>query len=69
MSLLNGRKKLPPSRVVPLPEKYPNGHAVKSKKLEDLERMIPFLPPESQQFYNDLLTSVPRDTSNDSDDD
>ena len=69
VSLLKGRKKLPPSRVVPLPEKYPNGHAVKSKKLEDLERMIPFLPPESRQFYNDLLTSVPRDTSNDSDDD
>ena len=68
VSLLKGRKKLPPSRVVALPEKYPNGHPIKSKKLEDLEKMIPFLPPESRQFYLDLLASVPYDTSNDSED-
>ena len=50
VSLLKGRR-LPPSCVVALPEKYPNGHAINSKKLEDLEKMIPFLPPENRQFY------------------
>ena len=69
VSLLKGRKRLPPSCVVSLPEKYPNGHAIKSKKLEDLEKMIPFLPPENRQFYLDLVDSVPHDPSNDSDDD
>ena len=69
VSLLKGRKRSPPSRVVALPGKYPNGHAIKSKKLEDLEKMIPFLPTENRQFYLDLLASVPRDPSDDSDDD
>ena len=69
VSLLKGRKRSPPSRVVALLEKYPNGHAIKSKKLEELEKMIPFLPTENRQFYLDLLASVPRDPSDDSDDD
>ena len=56
LSLLKGRKKLPPSLPVTLPEKYPNGHSIKSKKLEDLQKMIPFLPQESRQYYFDLFS-------------
>ena len=59
VSLLKGRKRLLPSIVVALPVKYPNGHPIKSKKLEDLEQMIPFIPQENRQFYLDLLGSVP----------
>lgn len=59
VSLLKGRKKLPPSLDVDLPEKYPNGHSIKPKKLEDLQKMIPFLPEENRQFYHDLLAREP----------
>ncbi len=69
VSLLKGRKRLPPSPAVSLPEKYPNGHPIKPKKLDDLKRMIPFLPPEYRQFYLDLFATAPRDNSGDSSDD
>ena len=55
--LLKGRKKQPPSETV-LELKYPQGHAIKTKKLDDLKRMLPFLPEEHRKFYTDL-----RDTS------
>lgn len=69
VSLLKGRKRLPPSSTVYLPEKYPNGHPIKAKKLDDLENMVPFLPPKYRQFYLDLLAATPRDNSVDSSDD
>ena len=50
-------KKQPPSETV-LELKYPQGHAIKTKKLDDLKRMLPFLPEEHRKFYTDL-----RDTS------
>ena len=69
MSLLKGRKRLPPSSTMYLPEKYLNGHPIKAKKLDDLENMVPFLPPKYRQFYLDLLAATPRDNSVDSSDD
>jgi len=53
LNLLTGRKKLQPSYDVTLPLKYPNGHQIKREKLQDLKRMIPFLPAEHRQFYGD----------------
>ena len=71
VSLLKGRKKSPPSTKISVPEKYPKGHSIKQKKLDDLQKMIPFLPQESRQFYFDLLakasnTSEELDQSSDS---
>ena len=51
--LLKGRKKHPPSQTI-LETKYPQGHAIKTKKLDDLKRMLPFLPEEHRKFYTDL---------------
>ncbi len=68
MSLLKGRKKLPPSLAATFPEKYPGGHGIKPKKLEDLQRMLPFIPQESRQFYLDLFARRPPSTSGDSSD-
>ena len=64
-----GRKRLPPSTSLSLPQKYPNGHSSKPKKLEDLHNMIPFLPTEHRQFYLDLYSNAPRRTSGESSDD
>ncbi len=61
-SLLKGRKRLPPSPAVTLPEKYPNGHPMKPKKLD-------LIPPEHRQFYLDLFATAPRGNSGDSSDD
>ena len=66
VSLRKGRKKLPPSHVFSLPEKYPNGHPIKARKLDDLRQMIPFLLPEYRQYYMDLCDHAP--ASMDSDD-
>ena len=41
-----------------LPEKYPNGHAVKTKKIEDLVKMIPYIPTEHCHFYEVLQEHV-----------
>ena len=59
VSLRKGRKKLPPSHVFSLPEKYPNGHPIKARKLDDLRQMIPFLLPEYRQYYMDLCDHAP----------
>ena len=53
LNLLKGRKKLQPSYDANLPLTYPTGHQIKRKKVEDLKRMIPFLPAEHRQFYMD----------------
>ena len=39
VTLLKGRKRTQPTVDLCLPEKYPNGHVVKTKKIEDLVKM------------------------------
>ena len=34
--------------------KYPNGHPLNPKKVQDLQKMTPFVPDEHKQFYTDL---------------
>lgn len=68
LSLLKGRKKLPPLLPTTLLMKYPCGHSIKPKKLEDLRKMIPFLPVENRQFYFDLLDREPPEISRESED-
>jgi len=57
-SKLKGRKKLQLSYDVNLPLKYPNGHQIKREKVQDLKRMILFLPAEHRQGGNsDIIDS------------
>jgi len=42
----------------PCLEKYPDGHPVKTKNIEDLKKMIPYIPTEHRQFYKDLRDHV-----------
>ena len=65
VSLLKGRRKEPPNICIPLRCKYPEGHPIKSKKIKDLQKMIPFIPVEHRHFYEDL-SSLPS-TENGSD--
>ena len=69
VNLLKERKKLQPSYDANLPLKYPNGHRIKKKKVDDLKRMIPYLPTEHRRFYLDLEAchgeSDPTDNDND----
>ena len=58
VTLLKGRKKTQPTVDLCLPEKYPNGHAVKTKKIEDLVKMIPYIPMEHRHFYEVLQEHV-----------
>ena len=44
VSLLKGRKKTQPD--VSLSVLYPNGHGVKPKKVDDLQKMLPYMPEE-----------------------
>ena len=67
VSLLKGRKKTKPSATISLPVKYPLGHPLKPKKIEDLKKMIPFLPEEYKQFYRDLAEH-PQGDDSDADD-
>ena len=54
LSLLKGRQKTRPNVDVSLPCMHPNGHAINPKKIADLQKMVPYLPPEHRQFYLDL---------------
>lgn len=58
VSLLKGRKKTSPNTDLSLPKKYPDGHPVKTKKIEDIKKMIPYIPTEHHQFYEDLRDHV-----------
>ena len=51
VNLLKRRKKTQP---VSLPIKYPNRHPILLTKIQDLKKMIPFIPDEYKQFYIDL---------------
>ena len=54
VNLLKGREKTQPSTSILFPIKYPDGHPLKPKKIQDLQRMVPFLPEEHRQFYINL---------------
>ena len=58
VSLLKGRKKTLPAVDLFLPEKYPDGHAIKRKKIEDLVKMVPYIPMEHRHFYDALQEHV-----------
>ena len=63
VSLLKGRKKLPPSKSISLPIKYLEGHPINPKKLENLQSMLPFLPPDQRGFYLELIANSPQERS------
>ena len=52
--ILKGRKKVAPLKEINVPISYPNGHPINPKKVADLQKMIPFLPPQCRDFYNSL---------------
>jgi hypothetical protein len=49
--ILKGRKKVAPPKAINVPTIYPEGHPVNPKKVADLQKMIPFIPPH---FYSSL---------------
>ena len=60
--ILKGRSKLPP------PADIAGGHPIKSKKIADLQKMIPFFPPPCQEFYSSLADHPVSSGSDDQDD-
>ena len=52
--ILKGRKKVAPLKEINVPISYPNGHPLNPKKVADLQKMIPFLPPQCRDLYNSL---------------
>ena len=63
--ILKGRKKLPPPIDMAFPVKYPDGHPLNPKKVNDLQSMIPYLPPASREYYASLKDHVVSTESND----
>jgi len=37
---------------ISVPLSYPDGHPVNPKKIADLQKMIPYLPPPRRDFYS-----------------
>ena len=56
VSLLKGRKKTQSDVSLAMPVLYPNGHGVKPKKVDDLQKMLPYMPDEHRSFYEDMST-------------
>ena len=54
VSLLKGRKKTQSDVSLAMPVLYPNGHGVKPKKVDDLQKMLPYMPEEHRSFYEDI---------------
>ena len=49
-----------------VPTLYPDGHSVNPKKVADLQKMIPFIPPQFRDFYSSLVDHpVTSSTDND----
>ena len=69
VSLLKGRQKKQPSKSLCFPSKYPHGRPLKPSKIDDLQKMVPFLPVEYRQFYIDLASQPGSTNDSDSDSD
>ena len=54
--LLKGRKKNQSDVSLAVPVLYTNGHGVKPKKVDDLQKMLPYMPDEHRSFYEDMST-------------
>lgn len=52
--ILKGHKKVAPPKVIDVPISYSDGHPVNPNKFADLQKMIPFLPPQCRDFYTSL---------------
>ena len=64
--ILKGHHKLLPPGQIPFPIMYPNGHSINSKKIADLQKMVPYLPSLPRDFYTLLKDHlVCNDNTND----
>ena len=61
------KEKMLPSTSVSLPIKYPHGCSIKKNKVQDLKKVVPFLPEEYKLFYIDLSEPSDSEDSEDSD--
>ena len=43
--ILKGRKKVAPPKAMNVPTLHPDSHTINPKKVADLQKMIPFIPP------------------------
>ena len=48
-------RKVAPPKAINIPTLYPDGHSVNPKKVADLQKMIPFIPPQFRDFYSSLV--------------
>jgi len=64
--ILKGRRKKSPPKDLNVPLSYPDGHPVNPKKIADLQKTIPYLPPPCRDFYSPLADHP---VSSNSDDD
>ena len=67
--ILKGHSKFPPPTTINLPVLYPTGHPINPNKVSDLQKMIPFLPHSSREFYRSLEDHPVSSRSEDSDQD
>lgn len=67
--ILKGRSKQPPSTDINLPVLYDDGHPIKSSKIADLQKMVPFLPPACRDFYTSLADNPILEESDEETDD
>ena len=66
--ILKGRSKIPPTTDINLPILYDGSHSIKPKKIADLQKMVPFLPPSCREFYTSLANHSVSEGSDDEDD-
>lgn len=60
-------KKHPPTDI-DLPKLYDGGHPIKSTKIADLQKMVPFLPSSCREFYTSLANHPVSQGSEEDDD-
>ena len=65
VSLLNGREKTQSDVSLAIPVLYPDGHGVKPKKVNDLQKMLPYMPEEHYLFYEDIHIGDENTSDND----
>lgn len=63
--ILKGRKKEAPPKDMNVTVTYPNRHPINPKKIADLQKMIPYLPPSCRGFYHSLEAHPVSTTSED----
>ena len=63
--ILKGRGKQAPPKEFDVSILYPEGHPINPKKIADLQKVIPYLPPSCREFYRSLADHPVEETDDD----